>query len=262
MSERESDAVAAVRRRAARDGRGFVREARTFVRDVDGEPLVGAAHGDGDGAAAVALRVDEQHVALLRHWAGTTPAARESALAAVAQATRAASRLGADLLHLAELDRAPPRPHIPLQLDQVVVDAVREAERLRPEVPIRIDRLDEARLAGDELGLRQLVVNLLAIAQRYSSAGAEVTVALSAGDRRAVVTVNDRGPGIPADQLGRVFERFYSTSSCRGTGLGPVAIAREIARRHSGDIRASNHLDGGAAFTVELPLTKAAPESS
>ncbi len=212
------------------------------------------------------LATIQAHVELLQGWAGETPAARDSALAALDQASRAASRLSADLLYLAKLDRLPPPPRVATQLDQAVVDAVREAQPLRPAVPIRITRLDEARLAGDDLALHQLLVNLLANALRVSPETAEVTVELAADDQQATVTVSDRGPGIPPDQLERIFEHFYTTAPRRSgsSGLG-LAIAREIARRHNGDVHATNRPGGGAHFQLDLPLhealTEAAPAS-
>lgn len=137
-------------------------------------------------------------------------------------------------------------------------------------MPIRITRLDETRLAADELALRQLLVNLLSNALRESPATAEVTIELATADQHATITVNDRGPGIPPDQLERIFERiferFYTTPPRRSgsTGLG-LAIAREIARRHDGDVHATNRPGGGATFQLELPtheaLTEAAPGS-
>jgi signal transduction histidine kinase len=202
------------------------------------------------------------HVELLRGWAAETPAARAAALSALGKASRAASRVGADLLYLAQLDRAPPEHRAATELDQVVVDAVREAQPLRPAVPIRIARLDEARLGADELALRQLVVNLLDNALRVSPAAADVTVELAADGCHATVTVIDRGPGIAPDQLERVFDRFFTTAprASGNSGLG-LAIAREIARRHNGDVRAANRPEGGAAFVFEVPLTEAAPHS-
>jgi signal transduction histidine kinase len=147
------------------------------------------------------------------------------------------------------------------QLDQAVVDAVREAQPLRAAVPIRITRLDEAQLAGDDVALRQLLVNLLANALRVSPETAEVTVELAADDQQATVTVSDRGPGIPPDQLEHVFERFYTTAPRRSgsSGLG-LAIAREIARRHHGALHATNRADGGALFRLDLPLHEALTE--
>jgi signal transduction histidine kinase len=72
------------------------------------------------------------------------------------------------------------------------------------------------------------------------------------------LTVSDDGPGIPAGDLERIFERFYQSDTSRtgeGTGLG-LAIARWIAREHGGRVYAANNPTGGAAFTVELPVEK------
>ena len=177
---------------------------------------------------------------------------------------RGGAVLGSDLLFLAQLDRIPPAPHAATQLDQVVVDAVREAQALRPEVPIRVTRLDEARLAADELGLRRVLGNLLANALRVSPAAEEVNVTLEVGRGATAATVSDRGPGIPEDDLERIFERLHTTAPRRsgGSGLG-LAIAREIARRHGGDLRAANRPGGGAELRLELPLdlTERAPAS-
>ncbi|MBX5469419.1 MAG: HAMP domain-containing histidine kinase [Thermoleophilaceae bacterium] len=209
------------------------------------------------------LATIQAHVELLRGWAHESPAARETALAALDQASRAAGRMGTDLLYLAQLDRLPPQRRAPAQLDQIVIDAVREAQPLRPEIPIRITRLDELRLTADELALRQLLVDLLANALRVSPASTEVTVELATDEHTATVTVSDHGPGIPPEALGRIFERFYTTAPRRSgsSGLG-LAIAREIARRHGGDVRAANRPDRGAVFLVELPIQTALTESA
>jgi signal transduction histidine kinase len=208
------------------------------------------------------LATIQAHVALLRGATAETPGERAASLAALDKASRAAGRVGADLLYLAQLDRAPPQSRAATQLDQVVVDAVREAQPLRPAVPIRVARLDEARLAGDELALRQLVVNLLDNALRLSPPAGEVTVALVAHGRCATVTVGDRGPGIPLDRLERIFDRLHTTapSGAGNAGLG-LAIARDIARRHRGDLHAENRRGGGAVFMLELPLTEIAPSA-
>jgi two-component system OmpR family sensor kinase len=197
------------------------------------------------------------HVELLRGWASEHPAAREQALVSLDQAARTAGRLVDDLLYLAQLDRLPPPPSAPTRLDQIVVDAVRETQPLRPEVAIRVTRLDEAPLAGDEQRLRQLVVNLLANAQRVTPAGGEVTVGLVARPGSAEVSVADQGPGIAPEQLESIFERFHTADARQagGAGLG-LAIAREIAHRHGGEVRAANRSAGGAAFCLTLPLSR------
>jgi two-component system OmpR family sensor kinase len=211
--------------------------------------------GDASHELRTPLAAIRAHVDLLRRWASETPAARDRAIAAIDQASRAADRIGADLLYLAQLDRRPLVPHTPTQLDQIVVDAVRDAQPLRADVPVRITRLDEATLHADQVTLRRLLGNLLGNALRVSPAAVEVQIALTVEAQRATITVGDRGPGIPADRLERIFEPFYTTAP-RGSGnagLG-LAIAREIARGHQGDVYAANRSGGGAFFRVELPL--------
>jgi two-component system OmpR family sensor kinase len=196
------------------------------------------------------------HVELLRGWASDDPVARELALASLVQAGRTAGRLVEDLLFLAQLDRLPPSPRAPTRLDQVVVDAVRETQPLRPQVAIRVTRLDEAALLGDEQRLRQLLVNLFANGQRVTPDGGEVTVGLAVDGAGAEVVVADEGPGIAPDQLELIFERFHTADARQagGAGLG-LAIAREIAHRHGGELRAANRAAGGAVFRLTLPLS-------
>ncbi|HEY2439266.1 MAG TPA: ATP-binding protein [Solirubrobacteraceae bacterium] len=202
------------------------------------------------------------NVELLRSWGGNDPAAREAALASLDQSSRRASRLVADLLQLAKLDREPPVTRTPVPLDEVVLRAVREAQALRAQVAIRVSRLDEATVQGDPVALEQLLLNLLDNALAASPVAGEVEVSLSAGAGDAKVTVSDGGPGIPADELDRVFERFFSkragTGARASAGLG-LAIAREIARGHDGDLRARNRPTGGAVFELTVPLELRAP---
>jgi two-component system OmpR family sensor kinase len=169
-------------------------------------------------------------------------------------------RLVGDLLYLTELDREPPHAHVPVELDRQLLTVVAEAGPLRPEVPIRVERLDEAVVAGDAVHLQALLLNLIDNALRASAPGAEVAVALEAGAETCSVTVTDRGPGIPPDALERVFDRFYRAGkrdgATGGTGLG-LAIAREIARAHGGDLTAANGPGGGATLRLSIPCESA-----
>jgi signal transduction histidine kinase len=201
------------------------------------------------------------NVELLRGWAAAEPAAREAALASLDQASRRAVRLVEDLLYLATLERAPFREHAPVRLDEVVVGVVREAARLRPDVAIRIARLDEVTVNGDALGLQQLLLNLIDNALRVSPAGATVTIRLLAGGGEVALSVDDEGPGFEPDQLERVFERFYTRATPgadrAGSGLG-LAIARAIAADHRGGLSARNRPAGGARLELVLPVRVAA----
>jgi len=202
------------------------------------------------------------NVELLRGWGALDPAATDTALASLDQASRRAVHLVADMLHLAKLDREPVRIRTPVRLDEVVLEAVREAAPLRPEVPIRVARLDEAVIEGDPLGLQQLLLNLLDNALTVSPAGSEVRIELARGEGHATITVTDSGPGIAPGELLRIFDRFYSKRTGRdghpGAGLG-LAIARAIAVEHDGQLTAANAPAGGATFTAIVPLSTNRP---
>jgi signal transduction histidine kinase len=108
--------------------------------------------------------------------------------------------------------------------------------------------------------LRRLVRNLLENARRYSDG--EITVLLCSRDVRAVLSVCDRGPGVPSALRDRIFEPFYRLPGASerdgGVGLG-LALVKSIAARHAGSVRCDERAGGGACFVVELPLAPEAP---
>ena len=114
-------------------------------------------------------------------------------------------------------------------------------------------------LPGSPRLLRRLIRNLLENARRYSTGEVELDLTLvgSGTEPRAVITVSDRGPGVPADQRERIFEPFYrlpGASECDGgVGLG-LALVKSISQRHGGSVRCEARPGGGASFIVELPL--------
>jgi signal transduction histidine kinase len=103
--------------------------------------------------------------------------------------------------------------------------------------------------------LRRLVRNLLENARRYSSG--DITVRLRTDDGRAILSVCDRGPGVPLELRQRIFEPFYRLPGASeregGVGLG-LSLVKSIAARHAGSVRCEEHAGGGACFIVELPL--------
>lgn len=109
----------------------------------------------------------------------------------------------------------------------------------------------------DPRRLDVIVANLVGNALKHGTL--PVRVRLSAADAVAVIEVRDSGPGIPHDVLPHVFERFYKSDTARirseGSGLG-LSITAENVRIHGGTVRAANHPEGGAVFTVELPLRR------
>jgi len=106
--------------------------------------------------------------------------------------------------------------------------------------------------------IEQILHNLLQNAQRYTARTASIFINLFRDGQMAVLSVRDMGPGIPEEALGMIFKRFYRVEKGRerdkgGTGLG-LSIARKLAEAHGGSLDAENHPEGGAVFTLRLPL--------
>jgi two-component system sensor histidine kinase SenX3 len=116
---------------------------------------------------------------------------------------------------------------------------------------------------GSREQLALAVGNLLANAIAYSPEGSTVVVSASAPDEdRVEISVVDQGIGIPADEVDRIFERFYRLDPARqrstgGTGLG-LSIVKHVARNHGGDVRVLSAPGTGSTFTLRLPLLTAA----
>jgi signal transduction histidine kinase len=116
---------------------------------------------------------------------------------------------------------------------------------------------------GDELRLRELFLNLLDNAVKYSRPGGAVDIALTIEQTHARVSVTDRGIGIAQEDQPKIFDRFYRTDGARahtkkGTGLG-LSICAWIVESHRGRIEVQSKVGEGSTFTVMLPL---APESA
>src|SRR4051794_35368150 len=115
------------------------------------------------------------------------------------------------------------------------------------------------RVKSDPLLLHQVFLNMVmnaehAVAATGKSGRLEIATAVARSGDRIIVTVRDTGVGIPEDTLSRIFEPFYTTKEVgKGTGLG-LAITYGIVQEHGGQIIAANHPEGGAVFTVELPI--------
>ncbi|HET9674443.1 MAG TPA: HAMP domain-containing sensor histidine kinase [Gaiellaceae bacterium] len=156
------------------------------------------------------------------------------------------SELLADLLDLSRTEHVTPEP---LQFDEVVETAL---ERTRKSANgVRFDaRLEPTTVNGVSSRLERAVANLLDNAAKWSPPEGTVEIELRGGELR----VRDHGPGIAADDLPRVFDRFYRAPSARGvpgSGLG-LAIVRQVVEEHGGSVSAENASDGGASFLVKL----------
>jgi PAS domain S-box-containing protein len=114
---------------------------------------------------------------------------------------------------------------------------------------------------GDELWTEQIMTNLVSNALKYSPSNEPVDIGVSRSDDRIEVTVTDRGPGIPSNEMERIFERFkrlgdHMTRTTSGSGLG-LYIARQLAHAVGGSLSVENMPGGGATFSLSLPAAKA-----
>jgi two-component system sensor histidine kinase VicK len=111
---------------------------------------------------------------------------------------------------------------------------------------------------GDAELLHQAIVNLLSNAVKYSPQGSEITLDARLEGKRAILSVKDRGIGIPRESLEKVFDMFYrvqitSKHHATGTGLG-LALVKEIAETHKGQVWAESTLGQGSTFYISLPV--------
>jgi signal transduction histidine kinase len=144
-----------------------------------------------------------------------------------------------------------------VEVAELVRDVVSGIEVGQDEVGLRA-QISEAlpTVRGDPERLRQVLANLVENAVKYSPAGELVDVLATASNGRVQVAVTDRGPGIPAEDHGLIFEKFGRAKSGRlvpGTGLG-LFIARSIAEAHGGTLDVQSIPDHGATFTLTLPV--------
>jgi two-component system sensor histidine kinase BaeS len=164
-----------------------------------------------------------------------------------------------DLRDLAAADAGSLRMHPELiHLDDAVEQVVEAYEpgATAAGVSLATAFTGDPLVVADPVRLRQLVGNLLSNAIRHSHPGGTVTVRASAGGGRFTIAVADTGDGIAADDLPRVFSRFWRADESRarstgGSGLG-LSIARKIAEAHGGDLTVDSTLGAGAEFTATL----------
>jgi two-component system, NtrC family, sensor histidine kinase KinB len=110
-------------------------------------------------------------------------------------------------------------------------------------------------IAGDQTKLGWAVSNLVANALRYTPSGGCILIEATPQDSVVLLSVNDTGPGIPADQQERIFERFAQSAEggeFGAAGLG-LAIVRDIVQAHGGRIFLESQVGHGSRFTLELP---------
>jgi two-component system OmpR family sensor kinase len=174
------------------------------------------------------------------------------------------TRLVGDLLLLAQAESGKmPLDKRIVELDTLLLEALHQMQVLaRDRLNLRLGEIDQVLVCGDQDRLKQVIVNLVGNAIQYTPEGGEVVVGLGKSSGQAKLTVTDTGPGIPAEDLPHVFERFYRGEKSRtrsrdgkGFGLG-LSIAYWIVRNHEGRIEVNSKEGQGTTFCVWLPLAE------
>jgi signal transduction histidine kinase len=187
--------------------------------------------------------------------------AGRSYLDVIRRGTGRLQRIVEDLLLVAQIEADRLELHIgAADLSKIAAAAVEEARPTAQEKDIALDLQSNGALplAADAGRLGQVLDNLVSNALKFTLPGGSVAVSVHGGDGRAVVEVADAGIGIPKDEMGQLFSRFYRASSATrraipGTGLGLV-IARAIVEAHGGSIALDSREGEGTKVTVSLPL--------
>jgi len=180
-------------------------------------------------------------------------------------------RIIEDLLTLAKSESG----ELPLSIREISLsDLLQElylqgrtlAESKNIEVTLSHKVNEEILIRGDDLRLRQLFLNLISNAIRYTNVSGTVTIDVDRQDSQVIVEIGDNGIGIPHQHLPHIFERFYRTDEARnrstgGTGLG-LAIVKGITDAHNGTIQVTSTPNVGSTFSISLPVDGPEPKQS
>ena len=172
------------------------------------------------------------------------------------------SSLIADLVDLARED-APGAVTEEFRLDEVLYEALERARRRRTDVTFKF-RAEPWLMNGDRAAMSRAIINIFDNAVKWSPENGVVRISLRTATTKAVMIVDDSGPGIPESEREKVFERFYratETRSTPGSGLG-LAITKQALQRHKCDVFVESSDDEGARFRVVFPGSVPQPDDA
>ena len=199
---------------------------------------------------------------------GLDPAMREK-VASVLEETERLAKTVEGLFAISRLEAGEALMDVTrFDLAELVVSTADQMSLLADEkhLTVQSNECEAVEVAGDRFRLKQVIVNLLDNAIKYSPEHGEITLKTRADEGQAVLEVADRGPGIPAEALPQIFDRFFRADSVRthsisGAGLG-LSIVRSICLAHGGNVEAINRAEGGCCIVVRLPLATPAARGS
>jgi heavy metal sensor kinase len=195
-----------------------------------------------------------------------TPELRET-LGSALEETERLSRIVESLMAISRLDAGEARvEHVNFDLGELTSSTTEQMRLLAEDknIALRCEAEQQVSVEGDRARLKQVIVNLVDNAIKYTPAGGLVGVKVSASNGRAMLEVSDNGVGIPPEALPHIFERFYRVDKARsrqmgGAGFG-LSISKAIVTAHGGQVRVESFEGQGSRFLVELPVAGKTPE--
>lgn len=198
------------------------------------------------------------NVELLMLGAASDPGKQRRALQRMNSELERMGRLVDDLLTLSRLDSRPALQRNDVDLSNLVQDVVDQFRDLATGHHWQIQGTAGAIVSGDGDRLRQVLLNVLENARKYTPEGGRITVTVATTEDSALLTIADTGVGIPAEDVPHVWDRFYRIDQARtraggGFGLG-LAIVKSIIESHGGQVALTSEYGKGTTVTLRLPL--------
>jgi heavy metal sensor kinase len=188
----------------------------------------------------------------------------EESLSSIETEVDRLTRMVGDLLLLAQAEAGKLELNLqPVELDTVFLEVLQQVKILAGNrITLKLTEIDQIQVTGDRDRLKQVFINLLANAVKYTPPGGTVFLAIKKVGEQVQTVIEDTGPGIPAKDLPHIFERFYRgdkarTRSADGSSFGlGLSIAYWIIKNHNGRIEVKSKEGTGTTFSVWLPLIK------
>lgn len=257
---------------AARDLRGGDRSRRAMVTGTDEVAQMAQAFNDLVDSVEQEDAVRRAFAADVAHELRTPLAVLRSQLEAVQDGVAVADPALFGSLHeetlrlgrvVADLETMTSADSVQFDLRRTRVDLADVVSRVADALAVRFEeqalqltvRPEPSPVWGDEVRLQQVVTNLLTNTLKFVPTGGSVQVTTGASRENVELSVCDDGPGISAEDLDHVFERFYRGQRVRtgGSGIG-LAVVATLVQAHGGEVTAGNAEDGGACFLIRLPV--------
>lgn len=185
---------------------------------------------------------------------------KDEAICLIAREANRMERLTNELMQLVHIDTEETDKMYPIVLAETLRDsaALVNTKAVEKEIAIVLELNEEIIIEADEEKMRQIFINLLENAIRYSDRGTSIYLNAVIEEDSAVIQVEDKGIGIPQEDLPRILERFYRVNKARsradgGSGLG-LSIVDKLVQQHRGTLHIESELGKGTIVTVRLPL--------